>query len=79
MIPISDFPASDRYGFHICFALHLKPSPLWNDGLDIDEKHCDAQLGHQITLWLLKLHQENQNANLKIFVEIFHTAGCLRE
>ena len=52
--------------------LNLKPSPLGNRGLCIDEKYCDGQLRYQTMVWFLKVSVNNENAHLMRFVEKYN-------
>ena len=69
IIRISDFVTTDPYGFGILFVLNLKPSPLGNRGLYIDEKYWDTQLRRQIMFLFLKLSLDKENAHFMNFVE----------
>ena len=69
IIWISDFVTTGPYGFGIFFVLNLKPSPLGNRGLDIDEKYWDTQLRRQIMFWFLKLSLDKGNAHSMKFME----------
>ena len=72
IIWISDFATTGPYGFGMFFVLNLKPSPLGNRGLSIDEKYWDTQLRRQIMFWLLKLTVNNENAHFMKFVKNFY-------